>query len=43
MHIKLAGEVLPKPGKACFVTLTFVKGESEDGVLGVAAATAQFR
>ena len=32
-------EVLPKPNKACFVTVT---GESEGNVVSVAAATAQF-
>jgi hypothetical protein len=35
-------EVLPKPDKACFVTLTVVTGESAGNVLSVAAATAQF-
>lgn len=35
-------EVLPKPDKACYVTATVVKGESEGNVLSVAAATAQF-
>jgi hypothetical protein len=35
-------EVLPKPDKACFVTLTVGKGESGGNVLGTAAATAQF-
>ena len=35
-------EVLPKPDKACFVTVTDGKGESEGNVLGAAAATAQF-
>jgi hypothetical protein len=32
-------EVLPKPDKACFVTVT---GGSEGNVVSVAAATAQF-
>lgn len=32
-------EVLPKPDKACFVTVT---GESEGNVVSVAAATAEF-
>jgi hypothetical protein len=35
-------EVLPKPDKACFVTLTFGKGQSRGKVLSTAAATAQF-
>ena len=35
-------EVLPKPDKACFVTLTVAKGQSSAGILSVAAATAQF-
>ena len=35
-------EVLPKPDKACFVTLTVVHGQSADNILSVAAATAQF-
>jgi hypothetical protein len=35
-------EVLPKPDKACFVTLTVGPGESAGNVLGVAAETAQF-
>jgi hypothetical protein len=35
-------EVLPKPDKACFVTLTVGKGKSEGSVLSAAAATAQF-
>jgi hypothetical protein len=35
-------EVLPKPDKACFVTVTVAKGETADNILGVAAATAQF-
>jgi hypothetical protein len=35
-------EVLPKPDKACFVTVTVGKGQSEGNVLSVAAATAQF-
>jgi hypothetical protein len=35
-------EVLPKPDKACFVTLTFGKGESRGKVLSTAAATARF-
>lgn len=35
-------EVLPKPDKACFATLTVGKGQSEGNVLSVAAATAQF-
>jgi hypothetical protein len=35
-------EVLPNPDKACYVTVTVVKGESAGNVLGVAAATAQF-
>jgi hypothetical protein len=35
-------EVLPKPDKACFVTLTVVQGQSADNILSVAAATAQF-
>jgi hypothetical protein len=35
-------EVLPKPDKACFVTVTVGKGESQGDVLSVAAATAQF-
>jgi hypothetical protein len=35
-------EVLPKPDKACFATVTAGKGESEGNVLSVAAATAQF-
>jgi hypothetical protein len=35
-------EVLPKPDKACFVTLTVSQGESAGNVLSVAAATAQF-
>jgi hypothetical protein len=34
-------EVLPKPGRACFVTLT-AAGPLPDGVLPTAAATAQF-
>ena len=34
--------VLPKPDKACFVTLTSGKGESEGDYLSVAAATAEF-
>jgi hypothetical protein len=35
-------EVLPKPDKACFVTVTAGEGQSEGSVLAVAAATAQF-
>ena len=35
-------EVLPKPDKACFVTVTVGKGESMGNVRSVAAATAQF-
>jgi hypothetical protein len=35
-------EVLPKPDKACFATVTAGKGESEGNVLSTAAATAQF-
>jgi hypothetical protein len=35
-------EVLPRPDKACFVTLTVSQGESAGNVLSVAAATAQF-
>jgi hypothetical protein len=35
-------EVLPKPDKACFVTLTVVQGQSADNILSVAASTAQF-
>jgi hypothetical protein len=35
-------EVLPKPSKACFVTVTAGKGESQGNVLRVAAATAKF-
>jgi hypothetical protein len=35
-------EVLPKPDKACFVTLTAGNGQFPDNVLRVAAATAQF-
>lgn len=35
-------EVLPKPDKVCFVTVTVAKGESEGNVLSVAAATARF-
>jgi hypothetical protein len=35
-------EVLPKPDKACFATVTAGQGESEGNVLSVAAATAQF-
>lgn len=35
-------EVLPKPDKGCFVTLTVGKGESRGKVLSTAAATAQF-
>ena len=35
-------EVLPKPDKACFVTVTVGEGQSEGDVLSVAAATAQF-
>ncbi len=35
-------EVLPKPDKACFVTLTIAKGESKGKVLSTAATTAQF-
>lgn len=35
-------EVLPKPDKACFVTVTVGNGESAGNVLSVAAATARF-
>ena len=35
-------EVLPKPDKACFVTVTVGTGESASNVRSVAAATAQF-
>ena len=35
-------EVLPKPDKACFVTVSVGNGESLGHVLSVAAATAQF-
>jgi hypothetical protein len=35
-------EVLPKPDKACFVTVSAGKGQSEGNVLSTAAATAQF-
>jgi hypothetical protein len=35
-------EVLPAADKACFVTLTVSQGQSADGILSVAAATAQF-
>jgi hypothetical protein len=35
-------EVLPKPSKACFVTLTAAKGQFPRSVLPVAAATAIF-
>jgi hypothetical protein len=35
-------EVLPKPDKACYVTVTAGQGEAEGNVLSVAAATAQF-
>jgi hypothetical protein len=35
-------EVLPKPDKACFVTVTVGNGESAGNVLRVAAATARF-
>jgi hypothetical protein len=35
-------EVLPKPDKACFVTLTVVQGQSAGNILDVAAATARF-
>jgi hypothetical protein len=35
-------EVLPKPDKGCFVTLTSGQGQPEGNVLRVAAATAQF-
>jgi hypothetical protein len=35
-------EVLPKPDKACFVTVTTAGGTSDGAVLSVAAATAQF-
>ncbi|HEX8005936.1 MAG TPA: hypothetical protein VF482_05840 [Trebonia sp.] len=35
-------EVLPKPDKACFVTVTAGKGQSEGNVVSTAAATAQF-
>ena len=35
-------EVLPKPDRACFVTLTSVKGQYPSRVLTVAAATAKF-
>lgn len=35
-------EVLPKPDKACFVTLTVVQGQSADNILSVAASTAEF-
>ena len=35
-------EVLPKPDKVCFVTLTAVKGQFDASVLQVAARTAQF-
>lgn len=35
-------EVLPKPDKACFVTLTFGSPQNEGNYLSVAAATAQF-
>ena len=35
-------EVLPKPDKACFVTLTTAQGQSTDDILSVAAATAEF-
>jgi hypothetical protein len=34
--------VLPKPNKACEITATVSKGASLDGILSVAAATAQF-
>jgi len=35
-------EVLPKPDRACFVTLTSVKGQYPSRILAVAAATAKF-
>jgi hypothetical protein len=35
-------EVLPKPDKACFVTLTYGSPRDEGNYLSVAAATAQF-
>jgi hypothetical protein len=35
-------EVLPKPDKACFVTVTSNKGAPEGNVVSTAAATAQF-
>jgi hypothetical protein len=35
-------EVVPKPDKGCYVTVTAVKGETIGNVLSVAAATAQF-
>jgi hypothetical protein len=35
-------EVLPKPNKACVVTVTVAQGESAGNVVSVAAATAQF-
>jgi hypothetical protein len=35
-------EVLPKPDKACFVTVTDGEGQSAGDVLIVAAATVQF-
>ncbi|MCW2933904.1 MAG: hypothetical protein JWM19_4866 [Actinomycetia bacterium] len=35
-------EVLPKPDKACFVTLTVANSQSAGNTLSVAAATAQF-
>jgi hypothetical protein len=35
-------EVMPKPDKACFVTLSVGSGQSQSDFLAVAAATAQF-
>jgi hypothetical protein len=35
-------EVLPAQNKICFVTVTVGQGESDDGVVSTAAATAQF-
>jgi hypothetical protein len=35
-------EVLPKPDKACFVTVTTAGGTSDGAILSTAAATAQF-
>jgi hypothetical protein len=35
-------EVLPKPGKVCFVTLSAAKGQFDASVLQVAARTARF-